>query len=73
MITMHCPHGCVSPCSNCEASAAARELRQLRALRTAVRNLEARVRVVGSSVVELERESWFELRRALSATLEVSS
>lgn len=29
-ITMHCPHACLSPCSTCEASKAARDLRALR-------------------------------------------
>lgn len=30
-VTMHCPHACLSPCSTCEASKAARDLRTLRA------------------------------------------
>lgn len=28
--TMHCPHACPSPCSTCERSAAAQDLRRMR-------------------------------------------
>lgn len=36
--TMYCPHGCRAPCTTCESSAAAHELRLLRAVADAARS-----------------------------------
>lgn len=43
MVVMHCPHGCLSPCSTCENSAAAKELRALRIVADAAGNLVERL------------------------------
>lgn len=46
----------------------AAELGALHSLRTAVRNAQARVQVVKTSHVEIERAAWFGLVRALEKT-----
>ncbi len=70
---LHCPHGCAPPCSSCEGSALARELRALRILRDAAQNLEQRCRSVKTTHAEVERESWFALLRALAYANTVTS
>ena len=50
MTTIPCPHACQSPCSTCENSALAKELRAFRVVADAARNVVDRLVAAGGPI-----------------------